>query len=339
MRELLLSGPGALEWREREDLLVESDLEAIVKPIYASTCDLDRALIAGSAPVELPVALGHECVAEVVEIGDRVRSVEVGERVVVPFQVFCGSCSACAAGRRLACESVPRPSIYGLNIGGKWGGMFSDLLRVPYADAMLTAVPATVDPRSLTSAGDNLTDAWRGIGPFLLESPGAEVLVVGGIGGSIGLFAVAIAVALEARKVEYIDTDASRVEIARSLGASSTRVDEYPHKLEHEYPIVFDASVTQPGISCAIRSTACEGDCTSGSIFFGDITVPFMNMFMNSITFHSGIPDVLAHIDKVIALVESGRLDPTPVYSEEVVWDDLPLALAEPSLKPIVIRK
>jgi threonine dehydrogenase-like Zn-dependent dehydrogenase len=77
--------------------------------------------------------------------------------------------------------------------GGDWGGALADLVRVPFADAMLVELPEGVSPTAVASASDNLPDAWRAVAPFLAESPGADVLVVGGWGRSIALYAVAIA--------------------------------------------------------------------------------------------------------------------------------------------------
>ena len=70
-------------------------------------------------------------------------------------------------------------------------------------------LPGGVPPTAVASASDNLPDAWRAVAPFLAESPGADVLVVGGWGRSIALYAVAIARALGAGRIDYIDTIAS----------------------------------------------------------------------------------------------------------------------------------
>ncbi len=100
MRELTFVGPGQIEWREKADPKIESGGQAVVRPIAATTCDLDRALIAGKAPIPGPFALGHECVAEIVEVGDGVARVAPGDVVVVPWSLHCGTCRHCARGQR-----------------------------------------------------------------------------------------------------------------------------------------------------------------------------------------------------------------------------------------------
>ena len=67
-------------------------VDALVRPIAVATCDLDAAVVAGRAPLPGPFAFGHEFVADVLEIGESVTSVRAGDRVIVPFQVSCGTC-------------------------------------------------------------------------------------------------------------------------------------------------------------------------------------------------------------------------------------------------------
>ena len=93
-------------------------------------------------------------------------------------------------------------------VGGEWGGALADLVRVPFAASMLVPVPAGVAPEAIASLSDNLPDAWRTVAPHLAEMPAADVLIVAGSGHSIALYSAAIAVALGAGKVDFIDTDA-----------------------------------------------------------------------------------------------------------------------------------
>jgi D-arabinose 1-dehydrogenase-like Zn-dependent alcohol dehydrogenase len=104
-------------------------------------------LALGGTPFLLPLHFGHECVAEVLSVGERVATVKPGDRVVVPFQISCGSCGACRAGLTANCEAVPPVSMYGFGVGGgHWGGAVSDELAVPYADGMLVPLPSGVQP-------------------------------------------------------------------------------------------------------------------------------------------------------------------------------------------------
>ena len=158
-------------------------------------------------------------------MGDDVAGVAPGDVVVVPFQISCGGCAPCRAGHTGSCATVPRGSAYGMQpLGGPWGGALADRLRVPYADAMLVALPAGVDPVAVASVADNVPDGYRAVAGALAADPGADVLVVGGFARSVGLYAAACARALGAGRVVYADVDAGRLERAEALGAEPVEI-------------------------------------------------------------------------------------------------------------------
>src|SRR5437016_3435560 len=132
MQALMYAGPGELQWREAPEPSLTSDLAALVRPLAVATCDLDALIVAGVSPFQPPFALGHECVAEIVSVGDDVRALTPGQLVSVPFQISCGSCPACKAGRSGNCTSVDFMSTYGFGPAvERWGGFLSDLVCVP----------------------------------------------------------------------------------------------------------------------------------------------------------------------------------------------------------------
>src|SRR5689334_9560552 len=123
MRQLVFSGPGSLEWREAPEPRVSSDACALVRPVAVATCDLDALIVSGASPFPAPFPLGHECVAEVIDVGDAVGSLTPGRLVSVPFQISCGACQACLAGRTSNCSEVPFMSTYGFGPAvERWGG-------------------------------------------------------------------------------------------------------------------------------------------------------------------------------------------------------------------------
>jgi len=95
----------------------------------------------------------------------------------------------------------------------------ADSLRIPFADHMLVRVAAAVDPLRVAAASDNLADAWRSVVPPLRQRPGGSVLVIGGGGQSIGLYAAGLAVR-HAGVVDYVDDRDARLEVAEELGAT-----------------------------------------------------------------------------------------------------------------------
>src|SRR5271166_739184 len=288
MQQLTYTARNTLQWREAAEPTLTSDRAALVRPVAVATCDLDALIITGGSPFPPPFPIGHECVAEVVEVGDAVEGLDAGGLVSVPFQISCGACQACRGGRSGNCTEVPFMSTYGFGPAVEtWGGFLSDLVCVPYAEHMLVPVPPGVQPAAVASASDNLSDAWRAVGPALAEEPAADVLVVGGAGaGSIGLYAAALAVALGSRSVLYVDADASRRQMASDLGAQT--LAETPRRVG-PYPITVDSSGHPDGIGLALRSTAPDGVCTSTAIYFGEPpALPLLEMYTKGITFRTG---------------------------------------------------
>jgi len=168
MRALAAAPGGRLTWRAVPAPADPGPRGAIVHPIAMATCDIDCPLALGATPIMLPLHLGHECVAEVLSVGEHVESVKPGDRVIVPFQISCGECEPCRDGRSGSCASVPPLSMYGMGVlTGHHGGAFADELAVPYADAMLVALPEQIDPVAAASVSDNICDAYRHIGPHL----------------------------------------------------------------------------------------------------------------------------------------------------------------------------
>ncbi|MDT7737152.1 MAG: hypothetical protein QOK09_521, partial [Mycobacterium sp.] len=125
--------PGRYAWREAPDPKITAPGQALVRPLQVACCDLDVAVARGAAPLPPGYAVGHEGLAEVVAVGDAVASVGVGDRVVVPFQISCGTCRECRRGVTSSCGSVPLMAMYGLGplAGLDGGGFMSDLVLVP----------------------------------------------------------------------------------------------------------------------------------------------------------------------------------------------------------------
>ncbi|MUL67165.1 dehydrogenase [Mycobacterium sp. CBMA 234] len=340
MPALTLVGTAAVRWDEVPAPVIAAPDQAIVRPIAVATCDLDVLVLRGAYPLPGPYPLGHEGVAVVVEVGEDVRNVAVGDQVIVPFQISCGACDPCLRGRTGNCASHPRMSTFGLGpMGGlHWGGLLADSVLVPHADAMLVPLPEGIDPAAVASASDNIPDGWRAVGPQLAAEPGAEVLVVGGPGGthSIGLYAAGLAVAAGAGRVVYLDDDEQRLQIAAHLG--SEVIEGPPAKKVGAFPITVDASGAEAGLACALNSTAADGTCTSTSVYLKDPKVPMFAMYSRCCTLHTGRAHVRPAIPTVLKLVADGRFDPSLVTTTRADWDDAVDALTEPTMKVVLSR-
>lgn len=339
MQQLTFVEPQVLRWTEVPDPTLDGPAAALVRPVVVTTCDLDHLIVQGQVPVPGPFPFGHEFVADVVSVGDGVRTVRPGERVIVPFQISCGDCVMCRRGLTSSCRAVSLRSAYGMGpIGGAhWGGAFADLVRVPYADAMLVPLPAHVPATTLASASDNLVDAWRAVGPGLREWPGSEVLIVAGGARSIPLYATAIALALGAARVDYIDQHPARLATAAALGANV--IEGPPPRRAGKYQVTVDGSAHADGLGCALRSVLPGGICTSLGIYYGDTPVPLLEMYDRGVTFVTGRVNARGDLPHVLELVASGRVQPQHVHDAIVPWDDAIDGLLANGTKPVFVRE
>ncbi len=295
MQQLFLLGKGRLEWREVAAPRLEGPLEALVRPFAVAKCDLDDAMLRYRMGLKLrvgralgivdpdferyfgglfdtPLPFGHECVAEVVDVGDRVVGVQVGDLVSVPFQISCGTCINCKQSHTSICTSVPPVAVYGFGRHKQFGGAMCDLLKVPFADGMLVKLPKGADALHLASLGDNVADAYRHIGPALLENKNRSVLVASGDARSIAIYTVLIARALGANHIAFADKREKQRRLALHVGAD-VAVSSYKD-LRDSYDIVVDCCAPRNELGCIdisveVHPCAGEGDSSlvGGSSF------------------------------------------------------------------------
>jgi threonine dehydrogenase-like Zn-dependent dehydrogenase len=328
---------------------------ALVRPLAVATCDLDTAVNSGAYPLPLPYALGHEFIAEVIEVGPDVTVARPGDRVAVPFQINCGYCGYCTRGLTGDCGSVPHVAGYGLGaLGGDWGGAMSDVVRVPFADAMLVPLPTGVEPAAVASM-DNLADGYRTVAPHLGLLDGADfqpgpldrglrsaapaggsgadrrMLVMGG--QSVGLYAVAIARAMDI-EVTYLDRDPRRLAIAERLGAAVGDVDDRTAK----YRLTVHTSGRERNLLHAVKATDRGGTLVDTGIFPGDVALPMLRMYTVGVTVVTGRAQARRDMPGVLDLVARGRLDPSVVTATTVGWSDAAEAWSAHHEKLVVVR-
>ena len=335
----MCTGKQAVEWRDAPSPKIENDTDAIVRPLAVARCEIDPFLVSGLFPSKEPFALGHECVAEIVALGDAVRGLEIGQRVVVAFQVSCGSCGTCDAGHSGLCDLYPTLSDFGMQplSGTEYGGMLSEALRVPHAEAMLCPVPEGIDPIALASVSDNVLDGYRTVASHVRESPGENVLVVSHGSPSIALYAAQAAVALGAGQVDFASDDPDALALAEKLGARALTTDFA--RREDRYPLVADCGNRVEGLQYALNSTAPEGICHSASYLpMPESAVPLGKLYTLGIRFYIGRAHAVSLLPEVMPLIASRALRPEEVTTRVVDWEDAPQAWLEETIKLVVAR-
>lgn len=227
-------GKHKLEVKEVPDPKILNPRDAIVKITLTAICGSDLHLYDGYIPtMRHGDILGHEFMGEVVEVGSGVRNLKVGDRVVVPFTISCGSCFSCERKLYSLCENSNPNSwmaekfwghspcgIFGYShlVGGYAGGQ-AQYARVPYADVGPLKVPESLTDEQVLFLSDIFPTAYMAAENCNIQ-PGDTVAIWGC--GPVGLLAIRCAYLLGAERVVAIDRVPERLRMAREKGKAET---------------------------------------------------------------------------------------------------------------------
>jgi len=239
----------AVTWHGRHDVRVErvpdpeilNPRDAIVKVTSTAICGSDLHLYDGYIPtMRSGDILGHEFMGEVVEVGADVKSLGVGDRVVVPFTIACGGCYFCNHGLFSACDNsnpnaVMAEKLYGQSASGLFGyshlyggysGGQAEYVRVPFADVGPFKIEDGIDDDHVLFLSDILPTGYMAAENCNIQ-PGDVVAVWGT--GPVGQFAIKSAFLLGAERVIAIDRIPERLRLAATAsGAETINFDEEP---------------------------------------------------------------------------------------------------------------
>lgn len=341
MQQLMFEDAGSYVWREAVEPAITGPEQAIVRPLAVACCDLDVAVAEGRLPMPPGHAVGHEGIGEVVAVGEAVRAIAVGDRVVIPFQINCGQCRECRRGVTGSCGAHPLMAMYGMAplAGLDGGGFMADLVSVPHADAMLVAVPDGADLVGIASLSDNVVDAWRAVGPYraelaALDEADQRVLVAGR--QSIGLYAAGLAAAIGLH-VDYVDTDPQRLAAAEKLGATVHDTPK-PDKSLEPYPVTVHTSADPAVLAATLRATWPDGVCTDTGIYYqGAVEMPLLQMYTRGVRFVTGRVNARTVIPQVLHVMVAG-CDLTPAVDRVAAWDEAPDVWPTMTGKTVFIR-
>lgn len=226
MQAMVYRGPYRIRVEEKDIPRIEHPNDAIVRVTTAAICGSDIHIYHGMLPdTRVGTTFGHEFVGVIEEVGPSVQNLKRGDRVMVPFNIFCGSCFFCSHGLYGNCHNVNANAtavggIYGYShtAGGFDGGQ-AEFVRVPFADIGPTRIPEWMDEEDAVM----LTDACP-TGYFaaqLGEIKEHDVVLVFGA-GPVGLFAAKSAWLMGAGRVIVVDHLEYRLEFARSFAHAET---------------------------------------------------------------------------------------------------------------------
>jgi threonine dehydrogenase-like Zn-dependent dehydrogenase len=239
-------------WRKTEVRVVEvpdphviNAHDVVVKVTLSAICGSDLHLYDGYVPTMMKGdILGHEFMGEVVEVGASVKTLRVGDRVIVPFCIACGNCYFCKQELYSLCDNTnPNAWMVELMYGFSGAGLFgyshlyggyaggqAEYVRVPFADVGCLKIPAGLDDEKVLFLTDIFPTGYMAAENCDIK-PGDTVAVWGC--GPVGQFAIKSAWLLGAQRVIAIDRFSERLRMARDEGKAEI--------LNYEVDDVFDA--------------------------------------------------------------------------------------------------
>jgi threonine dehydrogenase-like Zn-dependent dehydrogenase len=240
MKALVYHGPRQVSVDDVPDARIERPTDGLVRVTSTNICGSDLHMYEGRTGIEAGRIIGHENLGEIIEVGEGVDKVAVGDMVCLPFNIACGHCQNCEQGWSSYClrandQQGMAGAAYGYADMGPYSGGQAELLRVPWADFNCLRLPD--DAHDKENDYVMLSDIWP-TGWHALEmsgqKPGESVVIYGA--GPVGLMAALSAGIRGASKVMVVERHPDRLRLAEQIGAvaiDDSKVSPVDQVLEH----------------------------------------------------------------------------------------------------------
>src|SRR5881392_3319899 len=323
MRATVLYGAGDVRVENVPDARLIEPTDALVAVSRACICGSDLWPYKLMKPGEPPRRMGHEAIGVVEAVGSGVRTLKVGDVVVMPFAYSDGTCVFCHEGLHTSC-------IHGGFFGTvEVAGAQAEAVRVPQADGTLVVLPVGADDALMPSLL-TLSDVM-GTGHHAARAakvgPGKTVAVVGD--GAVGLCAVIAARRLGAEQIIILGRHADRIALARAFGATDIVAERGDAAIERVRELTGGLGAHSVlecvGHGEAMRtavSIARPGGAVGRVGVPQDVTIPNAQpTFYDNITIAGGPAPVRAYIEELLPDVLEGRIDPGRVFDRVTTID------------------
>ncbi|WP_449412922.1 zinc-dependent alcohol dehydrogenase family protein [Pandoraea soli] len=322
MKALVFHGPQqiALEDRPMPELIAPTD--AIVRVSKTTICGTDLHILKGDVPtVEPGRILGHEGVGEVVQTGTAVSAFKPGDRVLISCISSCGKCEACRRGMYSHCAAG------GWILGNRIDGTQAEYVRTPHADTSLYHAPVGIEDDALVMLSDILPTGFEcGVLNGKVK-PGDSVAIVGA--GPIGLAALLTAQFFTPAQLIVVDPDASRLEVATRLGATTvlspgTAAEETIRNLTGGRGV--DTAIEAVGVPATFE--LCQAIVAAGGVIANvgvhgsKVDLHLESLWDRNISITTRLVDTAA-TPMLLKTVQSGRLSPSVLITHHFSLADI----------------
>ena len=228
MKAVVYKGPFEVAVEDVDDPVIQEPTDVIVRITSTAICGSDLHMYEGRTDAQPGITFGHENMGIVEEIGSGVTTVKVGDRVVLPFNVACGFCDNCRAGKSGFCLTVNEPGTAGGAYGyvgmGPYPGGQAEYLRVPFADYNCVQLPKGEEhEKDFALLADIFPTGYHAT-ELAGVQPGETVAVYGA--GPVGLMAAYSAQLKGASRVFVVDNVKNRLDIAKQMGVEPINFDD-----------------------------------------------------------------------------------------------------------------
>jgi 2-desacetyl-2-hydroxyethyl bacteriochlorophyllide A dehydrogenase len=327
MKAVMLHGKGDVRVENVPDPKRQDSTDVIVRITTSAICGSDLHPFHGRLPPDDPFPLGHEFVGVVEEVGQEVRGVKRGDRVVAPFSVSCGFCYFCRNRLPAQCETTNH-AVFGMGRrGGGWPGAQAQFIRVPYADFMLERIPDDLTDEQALFLGDIFSTGY-----FCAENagirPGDTVAVFGS--GPVGLCAQMAAHLFGPALVMAVEYVPYRLEFSRTLGClpvDAGAADPVEQIRARTHGRGADATLEAVGnaaaLQMAIQAVRPGGTISSVGVYVEkSFDFPVGDAFLRDLTLKMGKCNARNYIAPLMPLIQQGRIDPTRIITHRLSLDD-----------------
>jgi threonine dehydrogenase-like Zn-dependent dehydrogenase len=359
MKALVYYGPYDVRVSEMPDPTIEAPTDVLVKITTTNICGSDLHMYEGRTDMEKGRIFGHENLGEVIEVGNAVVHIKVGDMVCMPFNIGCGHCRNCESGYTGFCLTMNPPSAgaaYGFAGMGPYSGGQAEYLRVPYGDFNCLKLPedAKEKENDYVMLSDIFPTGYHAT-ELACVQPGDSVVIYGA--GPVGLMATHAAMIKGASKVMVVDNQKDRLKLAEEFGAIPIDFSKTPaveQVLELTNGMGADKGCECVGYQCCDKHGTEHANITmnelvqavkaTGKIGVVGVFVPkdpkskeplqkkghmdfdFGNFWMKGQTIATGQANVKSYNRQLCTLISAGKAHPSKIISHELSLDEAPNA-------------
>ena len=289
--------------------------DAIVRVTLGSICSSDLHIKHGSVPRAVPgITIGHEMVGIVEELGSEVKGVNVGDRVTVNVETFCGKCFYCKHGYVNNCTSPHG----GWALGCRIDGGQTEYVRVPLAEQGLNRIPDSVSDEQALFVGDVLaTGFWAARISEITEED--TVLIIGA--GPTGICTLLCVMLKQPKRIIVCEQSEERRNFVKQhypnvlLTTPDECEDFVKNNSDHGgADRVLEVAGGKDTFQLAWRTARPNAIVTVVALYNEAQTLPLPDMYGKNLTFKTGGVDG-CDCEEVLQLIEEGKIDTTPLIT------------------------